>query len=122
MQHQPLGIPDRYKKRDCYWVYGPTGCGKTHYVYWLHKDIHPYTKNHSDEKILFDDVDNKRIYRTLIEATETCYGPLDFEGPSVVIVTSNYQMEELFKGLQLERLSRRFKEVTLDQFKSMNKQ
>lgn len=112
----------------CYWIYGPTGTGKSHAVETAFPDC--YKKNMDDLKwfdgysgedvIYLEDIDKYQVkWGGLLKRLADKWpmlasvkGSMQYIRPKKVLVSSNYRIEEIWTDNQtLDPLLRRFTEV-----------
>lgn len=112
----------------CYWVYGSTGTGKSHAVETTYPDC--YKKNMDDPKwfcgyqgedvVYLEDIDKYQVkwggmLKRLCDKWPLLVnvkGSMVYIRPRVVIITSNYRIEEIWQDSgTLEPLLRRFTEI-----------
>lgn len=112
------------------WIYGPTGTGKSHYARNVIFNGQPfYAKNainkwwdkyNGEENVLIEDIDKTHDYQGFhlkIWADKYAF-PVEVKNggdlirPKVIVVTSNYKIEEIFRDKSIyEPLQRRFRVV-----------
>ncbi len=116
------------------WLYGPPGCGKTHYVKAM-ADVYDKPINkwwdayNGEDNVLLDDVDHdnvKYITGRLKRWSDKYSFPAEQKGtmvwlrPKKIFVTSNYKIEDLWvEERHVKALQRRFNEVDYVAFRAL---
>lgn len=116
------------------WVFGPSGCGKTQMTRTTYPDLYPKPANkwwdgYKDHKVVcLDDVEPSqaqwlghllKIWADSVPFIAEIKGGSRIIRPSLFIVTSQYSITEVFPDTQTyEAISRRFKEVSIKEFKT----
>lgn len=112
----------------CYWIYGPTGTGKSHAVetrfpdcYKKSMDDLKWFDNYKDEEAVYlEDIDKYQVkWGGLLKRLADRWpmqasikGSMRYIRPKYVLVTSNYSIDEIWTDIgTLGPLSRRFKQV-----------
>lgn len=112
----------------CFWIYGPTGTGKSHAVetkfpecYKKAMDDLKWFDNYHDEDVIYlEDIDKYQVkWGGLLKRLADRWpmqasikGSMKYIRPKVVIVTSNYRIEEIWDDPgTVDPLLRRFIEV-----------
>lgn len=112
----------------CFWIYGSTGTGKSHAVetafpncYKKQMDDLKWFDLYNDEEVVYlEDIDKYQVkWGGLLKRLADRWpmlasikGSMKYIRPKVVIVTSNYRIEEIWNDEQtVDPLLRRFKEV-----------
>lgn len=118
-------VPDTLH-RECYWIYGETGIGKSMYVRSTYPSCYYKPQNewwdgyNAQPVVCMDDVDDSKmgyylkIWGDRYSFSAQVKGSTVVPGYTVFIVTSNYRIDELFPDPKVSApLKRRFKEVTI---------
>lgn len=112
----------------CYWIHGPTGTGKSHSVettfplcYKKNMEDPKWFDSYQNEEVVYlEDLDKYQVkWSGLLKRLADKWpllvnikGSMLYIRPKLVIVTSNYRIEEIWNDSQsVEPLLRRFKEV-----------
>lgn len=112
----------------CFWIYGPTGTGKSHCVETTFPDCYKkcmddmkwFDLYNGEEVIYLEDIDKYQVkwggmLKRLADRwpmLASIKGTMRYIRPKIVIVTSNYSIEEIWCDLAtVEPLQRRFKEI-----------
>jgi len=119
--------PDPVNTR-CYWIYGPTGTGKSHAVenapFTVYKkamdDLKWFDGYQGEECVYLEDIDKYQVkWGGLIKRLADKWpmqasikGSMQYIRPSIVCVTSNYSIEEIWTDFQtVDPLLRRFTQI-----------
>ena len=119
--------PDPVSTR-CYWIYGPTGTGKSHAVenapFSVYKktmdDLKWFDGYQGEDCIYLEDIDKYQVkWGGLIKRLADKWpmqasikGSMQYIRPRIVCVTSNYRIDEIWSDQQtVEPLQRRFVEI-----------
>lgn len=104
------------------WLYGPPGCGKSSQARWMFPNAYPKPLNkwwdgyQNEEYVILDDIepDHKCLGHHLKQWTDHYAFTAEQKGtsirirPKAIIVTTNYQIEEIWEGRMAEAIRRRF--------------
>jgi len=122
-QQKPDAVPTR-----CYWIYGPTGTGKSHAVenapFSIYKkamdDLKWFDGYQGEECVYLEDIDKYQVkWGGLIKRLADKWpmqasikGSMQYIRPPIVCVTSNYRIEDIWTDEQtVEPLLRRFTQI-----------
>jgi len=123
--HQTKPAPIDVK---CFWIYGPTGTGKSHAVetkfpecYKKNMEDMKWFDGYQDEEVIYlEDIDKYQVkwggmLKRLADRwpmQASIKGSMKYIRPKVVIVTSNVRIEDIWQDTgTLDPLLRRFKEI-----------
>lgn len=112
----------------CFWIYGPTGTGKSHAVETTFPncfkksmdDLKWFDNYHGEDVCYLEDIDKYQVkWGGLLKRLADRWpmqasinGTMQYIRPKLVIVTSNYRIEDIWTDAQtVDPLLRRFKEV-----------
>ena len=112
----------------CYWIYGPTGTGKSHAIenapFTVYKktmdDLKWFDGYQGEDCVYLEDIDKYQVkWGGLIKRLADKWpmqasikGSMQYIRPAIVCVTSNYRIDEIWSDPQtVEPLQRRFIEI-----------
>lgn len=127
-------------ERKCFWIYGDSGVGKSYLVRMAFKELYEKGNNiwwdgyNSEDVVLFDDFDKTcvkfsyylKIWSDNYRFNAEVKGGIIQPNYTKFIVTSNYNIEDLFYNKYnednelIKALKRRFKEIHMLEFKEQN--
>lgn len=125
---QSLVMTERTNKPTVYWIYGPTGCGKTRYATTISTSF--YIKDHTQwwdgykqqDVIVIDDFDGRWPFRDLLRLLDRYPYQGQYKGGYIqinsphIVITCDRSIEECMCHLtdtELPQLKRRFDKIEL---------
>ena len=122
-------IPKRVEEKKCIWYWGKPGCGKTRRATEDHPEAYKKLQNkwwdgyHGQEAVVMDDL-GKETAKALTTHLKLWADPWqnqpgETKGGQVAltynyfVITSNYHPRDLFEGIDLEAIERRFRIVNI---------